>query len=134
MHLLWKNREILSRIAVTKDLFSIFQILQFFYRFQTSSGRKIWTNGYLTLKFWLWWFFISIFHNIIIYQIFKDHHTQAFSYFFWFLGAIALNRIANLNNKNKWCWLKSYEIDRYQTITNCPLTPRFPKKKTWKIK
>ena len=39
-----------------------------------------------------------------------------------------LNIIANLNNKNKLCWLKSYEIDRYQTIINCPLTPRFPKK------
>ena len=43
-----------------------------------------------------------------------------------------LNIIANLNNKNKLCWLKSYEIVRYLTITNCPLTPRFPKKKNFK--
>ena len=45
-----------------------------------------------------------------------------------------LKIIANLNNKNKQCRLKSYEIIPYQTITNCPLTPRFPKKKILKDK
>ena len=69
---------------------TIFQISQFSHRFQTSSGHKIWTNGFLWLKFWIWCFFISIFHNTITYQNFIDPHPPAFSYFLWFLGAIAL--------------------------------------------
>ena len=46
-------------------------------------------------------FFISIFHNIIIYQIFKDHHISTFSYFLWFSGAIALKNLSCTQNLEK---------------------------------